>query len=73
MIELVIGVAALAALVGWLLRRDGRRSPPPERHPGIDMAELEEAEREVRNAGTALRDDDDGEPDDDWGPGAPRH
>lgn len=74
MIELVIGIAALAGLVGWLLRRGGRPTrPPPERHPDIDIAELEEAEREVRNAGPATPGDGGGDVDDDWGPGAPRH
>jgi hypothetical protein len=70
--ELVIGLAALAALTGWLVRRSGRRRPPPrERHPGIDLEELEAAEREVREAGTSSpgAEEDVG---DDWGPGVPR-
>lgn len=74
MIELVIGVAALLALAGWVLRRAarGRPAPPPERHPGIDLEELEAAEREVRDArgGAMSHPDDDVE--DDWGPGVPR-
>lgn len=73
MIELAIGVAALLALVSWGVRRARRGSPgpPPERHPDIDLEELEAAEREARDAGRGGELEDD-EADDDWGPGVPR-
>lgn len=75
MIELAIGVAAMLALVSWVVRRArrGRGGPPPERHPDIDLAELEAAEREARDAGRApAPGDEDIELEDDWGPGVPR-
>ena len=55
MIELAIGIAALLALVSWAVRRArrGPPSPPRERHPGIDLEELEAAELEARDAGRA--------------------
>lgn len=73
MIELAIGVAALLGLATWAVRRTrrGRPAPPPERHPDIDIEELEAAEREARDAGRG-RDPGDEEVDDDWGPGVPR-
>jgi len=73
MIELAIGVAALLALVSWAVRRSrrGPAGPPPERHPGIDIEELEAAEREARDAGRGGVTGDD-EADEDWGPGVPR-
>ena len=64
----------LAAFVILGRRHEEVKMPgaPPERDDGIDRAELERAEREVRDM------DDDGSgappsesPGDDWGPGAP--
>lgn len=74
MIEVVIGLGAAVALIAWIVRRPprGRAAPPPERHPDIDLAELEAAEREVRDAGPAGSTAADDDADDDWGPGAPR-
>lgn len=75
MIELAIGIAALLALVSWVVRRArrGRPAPPRERHPGIDLEELEAAELEARDAGRAPPGaDDEADVEDDWGPGVPR-
>ena len=66
----LIGLAALAALVVWLVRRGA--GPARRRHhdPGaVDHAELEAAEREVRDLDLGARPDD-GFEGDDWGPGA---
>ncbi len=66
-------VALLAALLVWFVRRGegpdrpGRRSPESE----VDHAELEAAEREVRDLRADLRPEE-GFEGDDWGPGAPR-
>ena len=65
----LIGIAALAALVVWFARRAGRR---PSKRPGpddIDRDELEAAEREVRDLDSGARPDE-GFEGDDWGPGA---
>jgi hypothetical protein len=65
--ELVIGVLAGTALLLWVLRgRAGRLARGARRPPArdVDYAELEAAEREVRE-----QDPDD---DRDWGPGASR-
>jgi hypothetical protein len=69
--ELILGVAALAALVVWLTSRH-RRSVPPEDdvRTAIDRAALEEAERELASDGEAAPFGADDEPDD-WGPGRP--
>lgn len=58
----ILGGIGAVALVIWLIRRavQSRRTPRPREE--VDQAELEAAEREVR--------DDAGE---DWGPGAARH
>jgi hypothetical protein len=69
---LLVALAALIALVLWL-RRD-RSYPGPRLHSeddGIDHAELEAAEREVRELDSTHRPED-GFPADDWGPGSPR-
>jgi hypothetical protein len=68
---LLVGGAALAALIVWLVR--------PRRHPGprlvgddgIDRDELEAAEREVRELESGRRPED-GFEGDEWGPGAAR-
>ena len=68
---LLVAVAAVAAVVVWLVR--------PRRHPGprlvgddgIDRDELEAAEREVRELESGQRSEDRLEGDD-WGPGAAR-
>ncbi|HUG27313.1 MAG TPA: hypothetical protein VMK53_03370 [Gemmatimonadales bacterium] len=59
-----------AALVIWLV---GRLSSPrrPPRPGDVDLEELEEAEREVRDLGTTVRPDEE-VPGSDWGPGTPR-
>ncbi len=68
---LLVGLAALIALVLWL-RRD-RRYPGPRLadDDGIDREELEAAEREVRDLDAKQRSED-GFLGDDWGPGASR-
>jgi hypothetical protein len=68
---LLVGLAAVIALVLWL-RRD--RSYPGPRlidDDGIDRAELEAAEREVRDLDPGARPEE-GFLGDDWGPGASR-
>jgi hypothetical protein len=64
MAGVIAGLVALLALLAWFFwpgaRPQGRRTPAPR--PGVDEAELEEAEREVQEAPdeTSVRD---------WGPG----
>lgn len=68
---LLVALAALAALIVWLVR--------PRRHPGprlvgddgIDRDELEAAEREVQELESGRRPED-GFEGDEWGPGAAR-
>ena len=70
-----LGIAAMAALLVWLLgigkRQDHRVSPEDDVDTPIDKDELEAAEREIRNdpdakaAADAVDSDDD-----DWGPGS---
>lgn len=66
LLSLLVG----AAVVVWLVGRLGtpRRAP---RTDDVDLDELEEAEREVRDLGTTVRPDED-VPGSDWGPGTPR-
>jgi hypothetical protein len=74
MISTWVGIAAIAALLVWLLgvgkRQDARAAEDDVETP-IDHAELDAAEREIRNdpdakpAADAVDDDDD-----DWGPGS---
>jgi len=67
----LVALAAVIALVLWL-RRD--RSYPGPRlidDDGIDRAELEAAEREVRDLDPGARPEE-GFLGDDWGPGASR-
>jgi hypothetical protein len=63
----LIAVAAVLAILGWLLLggRGGKHEPTAHPRPNedIDRAELEEAEREVQDAS-------DEESVRDWGPGA---
>ena len=67
MIPLVIGVAALLILLGWFLFSGKGAAPEPTAHrradESIDYTELEQAERDVRDA-----DDEDSVRD--WGPGS---
>lgn len=73
MIGLILGIAAIIAFVVWLSRRGeeaGSYRPPP-RSDDIDYAELEAAEREVRDLGATARPEDEAVGDD-WGPGSPR-
>lgn len=65
-----LGVVLAVILAIWLF---GRLTRPPHRpRPGdVDLEELEEAEREVRDLGTDVRPEDD-VPGSDWGPGTPR-
>ena len=76
MIATWVGIAAIAALLYWLLgigkRQDARRQPPEDDvETPIDHAELDAAEREIRDdpdakaAADAVDDSDD-----DWGPGS---
>ena len=63
-------LALLVALGVWFAAPRVRRSGGEEREP-IDEAELEAAEREVRDLGVEQRPED-GWEGDDWGPGAAR-
>jgi hypothetical protein len=76
MISTWIGIAAIAALLVWLLgigkRQDAREQQPEDDvETPIDHAELDAAEREIRDdpdakaAADAVDDSDD-----DWGPGS---
>ncbi|MGH7699067.1 MAG: hypothetical protein ACREMJ_00885 [Gemmatimonadales bacterium] len=69
MIVYLVALLVLAAALAWLFLggRDAAPGPRGHRRPSadIDYAELEEAERDVRDAA----DEDDVR---DWGPGAPR-
>ncbi len=69
-----IGLAALAALLFWLLgtgRRERTVAPEDDVHTPTDHDELDEAEREIKDdpdarpAADAVDDDED-----DWGPGS---
>ena len=65
----LIGLAALAALLVWLVRR--ARRPGRDRlhdRDAVDQTELDAAEREVRDLDVSARPD--GFAGDDWGPGA---
>lgn len=70
---LFVALALVVAVIVWLVR--GRRRYPGPRLVGgtdrIDRAELEEAERQVRELDADHRSDDD-VPGDDWGPGTAR-
>jgi hypothetical protein len=71
---LVAAAVLLAAVGAWMLRP--RRRPAAEpwesgRPEPPDRAELEAAEREVRERPAALPPDEE-LPGDDWGPGVPR-
>lgn len=70
---LLIGLAVLAALGIWLFLPQRRSMPAPEdavKTP-IDQAELEEAERELReDRGARPLDQGLDDDRDDWGPGA---
>ena len=74
MISTWVGIAAMAALLVWLLgvgRRQDARPPEDDVETPIDHAELDAAEREIRDdpdakaAADAVDNDDD-----DWGPGS---
>ncbi|HEU4829328.1 MAG TPA: hypothetical protein VFT04_09035 [Gemmatimonadales bacterium] len=70
MIGLILGIAAVIAFALWLSRRNEQAGTwrPAPRTDDIDYAELEAAEREVRDLGATARPDDEvigG----DWGPG----
>lgn len=75
MLSAWVGIAAMAALLVWLLgigKRQDARKPEPEDdvHTPIDNAELEAAEREIQNDPDAKAAADAVDSDDDWGPGA---
>ena len=75
MLSAWVGIAAMAALLVWLLgvgrRQDRRRAPEDDLETPIDRAELDAAEREIRDdpdaraAADAVDNDED-----DWGPGS---
>ena len=73
MAGLIIGIVAAIALLAWLVRRgEGTGRPKPYRPAGdIDYAELEAAEREVRDLGISAIPGEEN-PGDDWGPGTAR-
>ncbi len=67
-------VALIAALLFWFIRPGRRAEKLPEEddgEPAIERAELEAAEREVRDLDAGQRPVEDFEGDD-WGPGTPR-
>ena len=68
---LLVGLAAVIALVLWLRRDRSYPGPRLTDDDGIDRAELEAAEREVRDLDPGARPEQ-GFPGDDWGPGASR-
>ncbi len=62
-------VVLVAALLGWLVAPGARRSAAPDDAiEPVDEAELEAAEREVRELDLQQRPED-GFEGDDWGPG----
>lgn len=74
MLSAWVGIAAMAALLVWLLgigKRQDRRAPEDDVDTPIDSDALEAAEREIQNdpdakaAADAVDSDDD-----DWGPGS---
>ena len=66
----ILGIVVAFALTIWLLR--SLTTPRRPAAPGeVDLAELEAAEREVRDLETGSRPDDE-VPGADWGPGTPR-
>jgi len=68
----VAAVLALGVFLLWLFR--GKQVPPSSQSEDevVDAEELEEAEREVRDLDSAGQPGDD-IPQDDWGPGSPKH
>ena len=68
---LLVALAAVVALVLWLRRDRSYPGPRLTDDDGIDRAELEAAEREVRDLDPAARPED-GFLGDDWGPGSSR-
>ncbi len=68
----ILGVAALVAMVVWLLRPGARRAGAAEPREPVDTEELEAAEREVQDLDLHQRPED-GFTGDDWGPGASPH
>jgi hypothetical protein len=77
MIEGILGLLALVALVVWIARGRRRRVDRARARADeplgadVDHDELEAAERDVRDLGSAADPDDDA-PGDDWGPGTYR-
>ena len=72
MTEQLLGLAALVALGLWIAQRTiaaAARGRGARTAAEIDRGELEAAEREVRDLGSSVREDD-GFVGDDWGPGA---
>ena len=69
---LIAGFALLGGLLIWLFRKPEGAVDPLESNEGVepvDAAELEAAEREVRDLDVNQRPED-GFKGDDWGPGA---
>ena len=70
MIERLLGLVAVVGLGLWIARRSiAARGRGARGAVDIDRDELEAAEREVRDLGSSVREDDDFVGDD-WGPGA---
>jgi hypothetical protein len=65
----LLGAAALLAFLLWSFQRAWAARRRPRDLGEIDHEELEAAERDVRDLGTAVNEDE-GFAGDDWGPGA---
>lgn len=75
MLSTWVGIAAMAALLVWLLgigKRQDRRAPEDDVDTPIDRDALAAAEREIRDDpdAKAAADAVDNDDDDDWGPGS---
>lgn len=69
MTGVLLGGAAIVALLVWSFQRARAARSRPRDLGEIDHDELEAAERDVRDLGTAVHEDE-GFVGDDWGPGA---
>jgi hypothetical protein len=68
---LVLGIGLIVVVLAWLLPKTKPAPEPGEEREPVDVAELEAAEREVRDLDVHQKPED-GFEGDDWGPGTPR-